>query len=186
MDLKQSGNVLYQVGATKDELGGSHLALIENLDGGHVPAVNPQLAKATFAALHKAIQSGFVRACHDLSEGGLAVAAAEMAFAGGLGARIFLEQVPHKLDVAAIGADGERLNTILLFAESNTRFLCEVPQDAVGHFESLLGDVPHAAIGEVITDTKLQIVNYDPGNPSHVIDADLAELKEAWQKPLNW
>ncbi len=186
MDLKHVGDVLYQVGATKNELGGSHLALVENLDGGHVPTVNAQLAKATFSALHKAIQSGFVRACHDLSEGGLAVAAAEMAFAGGFGAQIFLEQVPNKLDLPAIGADGQRLNTILLFAESNTRFLCEVPQDAVGHFESLLGDVPHAAIGEVIADTKLQIVNYDPGNPSHVIDADLADLKECWQKPLNW
>jgi phosphoribosylformylglycinamidine synthase subunit PurSL len=186
MDLKHVGDVLYQVGATKDELGGSHLALIERLEGGDVPKVNPQLAKATFAALHKALQSGFVRACHDLSEGGLAVAAAEMAFAGGLGARVFLEQVPKKLDVATIGADGQRLNIILLFAESNTRFLCEVPQDAVGHFESILGDVPHAAIGEVIADTKLQFVNYDPGNPYHVIDSDLADLKECWQKPLNW
>jgi phosphoribosylformylglycinamidine synthase len=186
MDLKHVGDVLYQVGATKDELGGSHLNLVENCNGGDVPKVNPQLAKATFAALYKAIQAGFVRACHDLSEGGLAVAAAEMAFAGGLGARIFLEQAPHKLDLTAIGADGQRLNTILLFAESNTRFLCEVPQDAVGHFESILGDVPHAAIGEVIADAKLQIVNYNPGNHLHVIDAEIADLKESWQKPLNW
>jgi phosphoribosylformylglycinamidine synthase II len=186
MDLKQVGNVLYQVGATKDELGGSHLNLVENRTGGDVPKVNPQLAKATFAALYKAIQAGFVRACHDLSEGGLAVAAAEMAFAGGLGARIFLEQVPHKLDLTVIGADSLRINTILLFAESNTRFLCEVPQDAVGHFESILGDVPHAAIGEVIADAKLQIVNYNPGNHLHVIDADLNDLRECWQKPLSW
>ncbi|HEY2146772.1 MAG TPA: phosphoribosylformylglycinamidine synthase subunit PurL, partial [Pirellulales bacterium] len=77
MDLKHAGDVLYQVGLTKDELGGSHLALVENLAGGQVPKVNPQLAKATFAAMHKAIEMGSVRACHDLSEGGLAVAAAE-------------------------------------------------------------------------------------------------------------
>ena len=135
------------------------------------------MPRATFAALHRAIDSGLVRACHDLSEGGLAVAAAEMAFAGGLGARIFLEQVPHNLDVAAMADSPERLNAILLFAESNTRFLCEVPQDAVGHFESTLGDVPHAAIGEVIAERKLQIVNYDPANPFHVIDADIGGLK---------
>jgi phosphoribosylformylglycinamidine synthase len=186
MDLKHAGDVLYQVGLTKDELGGSHLALIENLTGGQVPKVNPQLAKATFAALHKAIELGFVRACHDLSEGGLAVAAAEMAFAGGLGARIFLEQAPNNLDVAAMADSVERLNAILLFAESNTRFLCEVPQDSVGHFESTLGDIPHAAIGEVVAEPKLQIVNYDPANPFHVIDAGIAELKETWQKPLRW
>ena len=186
MDLKHAGNVLYQVGATKDELGGSHLALVEGTTGGQVPKVNALLAKTTFAALHKAIDSRLVRACHDLSEGGLAVAAAEMAFAGGLGARIFLEQVPHHLDLAAMTTVPAQLNATLLFAESNTRFLCEVPPDAVGHFESILGDVPHAAIGEVIAEPKLQIVNFDPANPFHVIDADLAELKEAWQKPLRW
>ena len=186
MDLKHAGNVLYQVGLTKDELGGSHLALVENIAGGQVPKVNPQLAKATFAALHKAIEMGFVRACHDLSEGGLAVAAAEMAFAGGLGARIFLEQAPNNLDVAAMAGAPERLNAILLFSESNTRFLCEVSQDAVGHFETTLGDIPHAAIGEVLAEPKLQIVNYDPANPYHVIDADIMELKEIWQRPLRW
>lgn len=186
MDLKHVGDVLYQVGMTKEELGGSHLALVEHLSGGQVPKVNPQLAKATFAALHKAIESGFVRACHDLSEGGLAVAAAEMAFAGGLGARVFLEQVPHNLDLEAMANYPARLNAILLFAESNTRFLCEVPQEAVGHFESTLGDIPHAAIGEVIAEPKLQFVNYDPANPFHVIDADIMELKESWQKPLRW
>ena len=186
MDLKHAGSILYQVGATKDELGGSHFALVESLGGGNVPRVNPQLAKTTFAALHHAIGAGWVRACHDLSEGGLAVAAAEMAFAGNLGARIFLEQVPHGLDVSASAAESAYLNAVLLFAESNTRFLCEVAPEAVGHFESLLGDVPHAAIGEVLAEPKLQIVNFDPANPIHVVDADLANLKEAWQRPLNW
>ncbi len=51
MDLKHAGNLLYQVGATKDELGGSHLSLVENLAGGQVPKVNPLLAKRTFDAL---------------------------------------------------------------------------------------------------------------------------------------
>ena len=188
MDLKHVGNVLYQVGATKDELGGSHLSLVENLTGGNVPKVNPLLAKRTFQALHKAIAGGLVRSCHDLSEGGLAVAAAEMAFAGGIGARIFLEQAPHHLDPAesdpASGAN--RMNALLLFSESNTRFLCEVAPDAVGHFESIMGDVPHAAIGETLAEPLLQFVNVDPGNPYHVIEATLATLKEAWQKPLRW
>ncbi|KKL20790.1 hypothetical protein LCGC14_2451940, partial [marine sediment metagenome] len=81
MDLKESGNYLYQVGTTKNEMGGSHFAIIHSLTGGQVPRVDAKSAKATFAALHKAIAAGLVRACHDLSEGGLAVAAAEMAFA---------------------------------------------------------------------------------------------------------
>ncbi|HEY5316175.1 MAG TPA: AIR synthase-related protein, partial [Pirellulales bacterium] len=97
MDLKSAGNFLYQVGVTREELGGSHFSLVEGLAGGHVPQVDPVVAKATFIGLHAAIDAGLVRACHDLSEGGLAVAAAEMAFAGGLGARIFLGQVPHAI-----------------------------------------------------------------------------------------
>lgn len=191
MDLKVAGNVLYQIGATKDELGGSHFALVESLAGGQVPRVNPPLAKATFAALNRAIQMRLVRACHDLSEGGLAVAAAEMAFAGGLGARIFLEQVPHHIEgmlaaEAPSPAAASQHNAILLFAESNSRFLCEVPTDAAEEFEEVMGDVPHSAIGEVLADPRLQIVSVDPGNPVNVVDADIGELKEAWQSPLRW
>ena len=100
MDLKEPGNLLYLVGLTKDELGGSHFAMVEGLAGGQAPTVDPQLAKRTFAALHKAIHAGFVRACHDLSEGGLAIAAAEMAFAGGLGAKISLTEVPRALPLS--------------------------------------------------------------------------------------
>src|SRR5262249_43378253 len=83
MDLKEPGNLLYLVGATKDEMGGSHYNLVHGLDGGAVPRVDFEAAPAVFHALHSAITSGLVRACHDLSEGGLAAAVAEMAFAGG-------------------------------------------------------------------------------------------------------
>ena len=87
MDLKEPGNLLYLVGVTKNELGGSHFALVHGLTGGQVPQGRRRgWPSATFAAVHRAIDAGLVRACHDLSEGGLAVAAAEMAFAGGLGA----------------------------------------------------------------------------------------------------
>ena len=118
MDLKSPGNLLYLVGETKDELGGSHFALVNGLSGGQVPTVDPELAKRTFAALHRAIQAGCIRACHDLSEGGLAVAAAEMAFAGGCGARIDLDAVK------VVGGNDSAVAR--LFSESNTRFLCEV------------------------------------------------------------
>ena len=94
MDFKQAGNLIYLVGETHDELGGSHFALVNDLRGGQVPTVDPESAQATFAAMHRAIDAGLVRACHDLSEGGLAVAAAEMAFAGGFGAQVDAAMVP--------------------------------------------------------------------------------------------
>ena len=130
MDLKNAGNVLYLIGETRDELGASHFALVNNVDGGQVPSVDPLKARKIFAALHGAIEKGLVRACHDLSEGGLAAATAEMAFAGGLGAEIDLTVVPtgdHEIEPAA-----------RLFSESNTRFLCEVVPANAAAFEDAL------------------------------------------------
>ncbi|HZZ28721.1 MAG TPA: phosphoribosylformylglycinamidine synthase subunit PurL [Pirellulales bacterium] len=186
MDVKRAGNILYQVGATKNELGGSHFALVNGLSGGHVPQVDVARAKATFAALHAAIHAGCVHSCHDLSEGGLAAAAAEMAFAGGLGARLYLLEVPHEVQSAEAAEVSGGLATVLLFAESNSRFLVEVSPEYVGHFEALMGNVPHAAIGEVTAAPQLRIVDVDPATDRHVVELEVAALKSAWQKPLMW
>lgn len=180
LDLKKAGNRIYQVGVTKDELGGSHYSLVQGLSGGQVPQVDPVQARAVFAAVHAAISAGLVRACHDLSEGGLAVAVAEMAFAGGLGADLRLAAVPHGL--------GRPVASALLFSESNTRFLCEVRPADASAFESLLSSVPHALIGEVTAEDRLTIAGIAAagGAAPRVIDAKLASLKEAWQAPLRW
>jgi phosphoribosylformylglycinamidine synthase len=175
MDLKEPGNHLCLVGLTKNEMGGSHYAMVEGLSGGEVPKVDPEMAKRTFTALHRAIDAGLVRACHDLSEGGLAVAAAEMAFAGGLGARLELDNVPHD--------DGAHDTPVLLFSESNTRFLCEVRREDKTAFDAGMSDVAVAHVGEVVDSGKLEIFG---SNHTPVIQADLATLKEAWQRPLRW
>jgi len=216
MDLKEAGNLLYQVGATRNEMGGSHFALVQNLAGGQVPTVDPQLAKRTFSAVHAAIKAGTVRACHDLSEGGLAAAAAEMAFAGGLGARVHLAEVPYSLVLnpraqeaaERLARDNEHLEVhelsampeataVLLFAESNSRFLCEVPQAKSAAFEKALAGIPHALVGEVTDAGRLEVLGIPhvhkelPDEPTElrvprVIDAKLEDLKAAWQKPLAW
>jgi phosphoribosylformylglycinamidine synthase subunit PurSL len=192
MDLKEPGNLLYIVGTTRDELGGSHYALVEGLSGGEVPRMAPHLAKKTFSAIHKAIHAKVVRACHDLSEGGLAVAAAEMAFSGGLGTRIILANVttlpaPAGTETASKGR-AEPVPVLsaaaLLFSESNTRFLCEVPPEKANAFEALMDGVPHARIGEVSDSGRLEIVEDVSGEK--LVDADIASLKKAWQEPLGW
>jgi phosphoribosylformylglycinamidine synthase len=182
MDLKEAGNLIYLVGATRNELGGSHFALVHGLEGGQVPKVDLVLAKRTFQAIHRAINAGQVRACHDLSEGGLAVAAAEMAFAGGLGVKIDLGSVPCWSD-----ADE---TTVLLFSESNTRLLVEIRPEHADAFEAILlkagptrHGVPHKRIGRVVDNGVLRI---DDLNGTLVVQAELKSLKEAWQKPLRW
>jgi phosphoribosylformylglycinamidine synthase subunit PurSL len=182
MDFKQPGNLIYLVGTTRDELGGSHYALVRGLTGGQVPTVDPPLARQTYAGLYAAIRAGLIRACHDLSEGGLAVALAEMAFAGDCGAQVSLQAVPHQ-----VGPEGQLpLETILMFAESNSRLLCEVSPANQQRFEQCLSTVPHAMIGQVAAEPRLTIAAGPGPQQRIVLAADVHVLKEAWQKPLRW
>jgi phosphoribosylformylglycinamidine synthase len=182
MDFKESGNRIYIVGITGDELGGSHAGLVRNLPGGNVPQVNTTLAKAIFQAIHAAIQAGVVRACHDLSEGGLAVALAEMCFAGGLGASVSLENVPSAL--FGVQLTEREMDATLLFSESNSRFLCEVRADDAAAFEACFANqVPCRSIGQVNDSKRLEVRGQ---SGSECLSADIGELKAAWQKPLDW
>jgi phosphoribosylformylglycinamidine synthase len=171
MDLKEPGNHLYLIGVTRDEMAGSHYHLVTGREGGEVPRVDLELAPRILHALHEAIQKGLVRACHDLSEGGLAVAVAEMAFAGKIGADL--------TDAAAI-APGES-DAVRLFAESATRFVVEVAPDQVAAFRDLMGDVPVTPIGQTCKEPRLRIAG---ARGEWIVSAQLADLKEAWQKPL--
>lgn len=174
MDLKEPGNLLYIIGRTNDELGGSHFNLVEGASGGNVPRVDAALARQTFLAMHSAIDAGLVRSCHDLSEGGLAVAAAEMAFAGGYGAQIELDRLPC--------SPATEHAAVLLFSESNTRFLCEVAPRCAGEFESSMSGIAYGVIGKVVAESQFDVRHQ--GRP--LISAELAALKEAWQAPLRW
>jgi phosphoribosylformylglycinamidine synthase II len=175
MDCKQEGDLIYIVGTTWNELGGSHYYSVHGCTGNNVPRVNPSKGKRLMNALSTAIEEGLVKACHDCSEGGIGVAAAEMAFAGGLGMKIYLKQVPL----------GEPINRddIVLFSESNTRFLVEVAPEHKAKFENMMNGVDFSAIGRVTNRQRLDMYGL---TGERVLSAPLAELKEAWQKPLRW
>ena len=183
MDLKTPGNQLFVIGETNNEFGGSHFCLANKISGGDVPQVDVQRAKATFAALHQTIQSGHVRSCHDLSEGGLAVAVAEMAFAGGYGIHLHLNQVPHALKLKKT----QESITALLFSESNTRFVCEVAPESVDAFTAAFAGIPVACIGSVEEEKQL-VVDFEAENGTHypVLNESIETLKQAWQSPLRW
>ena len=175
MDLKEPGNRLILVGQTKSELGGSHFTLVQDLDGGTVPHVDFEQAPKTLAAVHSVLSAGLARSCHDLSEGGLAVALAEMAFAGGLGVEASIAGVcPDSRD--AVDA---------LFSESQTRFLLEVAEDQTDRVLTILqtAQSPALDIGSVTAESRVRIT----GTTGDVlINADLQELKSSWQSPLKW
>jgi phosphoribosylformylglycinamidine synthase len=173
MDLKEPGNDLYVVGVTRDELGGSHYHLVTGQGGGAVPRVDLELAPKVFAAVHAAITGGLVRACHDPSEGGLAVALAEMAFAGGVGADV--------TDLKAVGAGLS--DTARLFSESPTRFVLEVKPESAAALTKAFAGLPIVKIGTTVKEPRLRIAGE---NGEWLVWSKLDELKEAWQKPLRW
>jgi phosphoribosylformylglycinamidine synthase subunit PurSL len=177
MDLKAAGNVLLLIGPTANELGGSHFAQVNGLEGGIVPHVNLELAPRIFSTVHEAIRQGLVRSCHDLSEGGLATAVSEMAFAGGLGVSLDLQSLAK--------TSGLTDDVVLLFSESNSRFVLEVPITAQASVESLCrsANVPAVKLGEITTADRIQIRGVAG---ELVIDSALAELKQSWKQPLAW
>lgn len=174
MDLKEPGNELYLIGLTKNELGGSHYNLATGQQGGLPPGVEKHFAPVLFRNLHQAIRTGLVRSCHDLSEGGLAAALAEMAFAGGIGADV------ATLPPVADSAD----DAVALFSESTSRFVVEVRPDRAEPFRSCMGqEVPMTKIGRTCKEGRLRIAGR---NGEWIIWAQLNDLQEAWQKPLRW
>jgi phosphoribosylformylglycinamidine synthase len=175
MDCKREGDLVYIIGTTWNELGGSQYYGIHGYVGNRVPRVDSKKGKRLMDTLSAVMEKGLVRACHDLSEGGIGVAAAEMAFAGGLGLVIYLGQVP-------LGEAGNR-DDYMLFSESNTRFLVEVAPEDKHQFEGMMAGVDFAAIGQVTSKERLEVYGL---NREIVLSASIAELKEAWQKPLRW
>ena len=95
MDTKLAGNLIYVIGQTYDEIGGSHYTAIHNFVGNSVPVVRPKTGKQIIQSLNHAIDHRLIRSCHDCSEGGIGVACAEMAFAGGFGMDLDLSNVPR-------------------------------------------------------------------------------------------
>jgi phosphoribosylformylglycinamidine synthase len=174
-DLKSADNLLFVVGLTKNELGGSHYYKIKNQLGANVPKVDLRTAKLNAEKIHKAIDAGLVASCHDCSEGGLAVALAEMAFAGGLGIIADLKGLPKTEDCTRADAQ--------LFSESCSRYVVEVRQENFNDFAKLMLGTAFGQVGQVIKDKRL-IVKNDSGGT--VIDASIDDLKDAWQKPLKW
>ncbi|MCP4644428.1 MAG: phosphoribosylformylglycinamidine synthase, partial [bacterium] len=115
MDVKNPGDVVYVVGDTRDEMGGSEYFALRGVLGCNVPKVDPAAARRLYEALSAAIAQGLVASCHDCSDGGLGVALAESAFSGGFGMALDLSGI----DVAN--------DAVALFSESQSRFVATVP-----------------------------------------------------------
>ncbi len=184
MALKTPGNQLYLVGQTRYEMAGTHYAEVIDPDSfaqlfplTEVPQVDIPRAFKTMKVLGETIRNGFVRSCHDLSEGGLAVAVAEMALAGQLGVTLNIQHVTLK-QVPTLHPNAETI--VRLFSETPSRFLVEITPEQLGGFQKYLldndvRDITH--IGTITTSDRF-IVN---GGEDELINLSIHELQEAWK-----
>jgi phosphoribosylformylglycinamidine synthase len=140
-----------------------------------VPKVNPTEGKDVMDKLSEAISRGLVQACHDCSEGGIGVAAAEMAFAGGYGMNLYMKDVPRSDDVDR--------NDVALFSESNSRFVVEVSREFREEFERIMAGTATSAIGEIVDGGDFKVYGLE-GDP--IVSANIRDLKEVWQKTFRW
>ena len=168
MDLKQVGNLLYMMGATQTELGGSYYYKVCDAEGGRVPRVDPPSARARYQILFRAIQGELIQSAHDCSEGGLGVALAEMVIAGRLGAEVDLRTLPGEVN----------RSDHALFSESHSRLVVEVaPEDQTAFVEAIRGH-PYALIGTVSGNGRLCVTGL---NGRRVVGVEVEQLRAAWQ-----
>jgi phosphoribosylformylglycinamidine synthase subunit PurSL len=165
MDLKVEGSTIYLLGDTKDEMAGSHFRLVTGgaVEGEVAPSL-PEYAPALYKSLHKAMTKGLVLSCHDLSEGGLAVSAAEMCLAGRLGMSLTLDA-------------GDSVTE--LFSESNGRLLVEVHPSQVLAFENEFLGGTAAYVRRIGTTTAARWLNVSTPD-DRLISLPVDVLVEAW------
>lgn len=174
MDFKNAGDLVYLTGVTADEMGGSEYILYHGLKKkGAVPKVDADANMAVYKSLHKAINGSLVESAHDLSDGGLAVAAAESAFAGGYGVKLDLSAVPCK--------EGAKRDDVVLFSESNGRILLSVKPENREEFEKTMAGCNIALVGET---TGSQFMKVTGVSGQGVVNLSIEELKRCWQEPL--
>ena len=177
MDAKRAGNLLVIVGETDARMGGSHYQMVfDHVRNAALPLVDLERGPRTAAAVARAIASGVVRSAHDCSEGGLLVAAAEMAFAGDLGLRLDLTMQ------SLGGRAGDADLAARCFAETPSRYLLEIERVNLDAFDRAMrssGGAKYAIIGEFNDTRRLTMAEGD-------VDLDVTDLRAAWVRTLDW
>jgi phosphoribosylformylglycinamidine synthase len=180
MDVKSPGDLVYVVGCTYDESGGSeyYQHMGETISGtafvgNKVPKVRADSAKEIYVRVSKATKERIVRSIHTPTVGGLGVALALSAIAGGHGMEVELRDVPR------LGVDRDDL---LLFSESNSRFVVTVGEQKKEEFESLMRGIPSSSVGKVSEGGGFRVRGL---KGELVIDSDIDLLRRSWKGRLS-
>ncbi|MGL1935904.1 MAG: phosphoribosylformylglycinamidine synthase subunit PurS [Fibrobacterales bacterium] len=173
IDAKKAGDLVYVVGQTRAELGGSEYYAELGHVGNSVPVVNTNTSIPLYRALTIAIESELVASAHDISDGGLWVTLAETAFAGRLGMDI---------DLTDLDCLGDLTSDEKLFSETQSRLVITVSAANKGAFEKAMIENSISCIGTVTDAGSIKVKDGDDS----VIDLTVDETFSAWHKTVNW
>ncbi|MEO0293128.1 MAG: AIR synthase-related protein, partial [candidate division WOR-3 bacterium] len=168
-NFKEENNYIYLVGETKDEIGGSVFSKILEIDG-EPPEVNGPLSYKILKKISDGIRKNLFLSVHDLSEGGLAVGLAEMCFSNEIGCEVDISFITPTLR-----------EDILLFSESNSRFLLEVKRDKARYVERHLKGIPFYKIGETRGDSFIL-----KKERKTIMDVKIRHILDLWEKAVKW
>jgi len=177
MDSKVSGDLVYMLGETRNELGGSEYYEHFGYTGLNVPKVFPDRFVPVYRALGKAVEEELVASAHGIYCGGLGVHLAMVVMGGNLGMKVDLALVPCR--------DVNRIDT-LLFSESAGRFIVTINPDNKDSFENIFKGLACSCIGIVTEKTSDLIINYseNKGKVKDILSISVQDLKTAWKKPF--
>lgn len=170
--FKHEHELIYLIGnETREEFGGSEYFHLKKISGGQVPITDIDLLKRCMNGLLTAIDNELVSACHDVSEGGIAVCISEMAMGNTIGACVDISKIP-----------GSGREDVLLFSETVTRWIVSLPKEHKNQFEKILDshDTPFAVIGE----TQKEKVCFKQKD-KRLIDEDVTSLYRLWNEGIS-
>lgn len=171
MDFKETGQLIYLLGSTNDEMLCSELYEYLQIEKGSLPKVNADEARERYYHYFQAVNENLITACHDVSDGGLAVALCEMAFAGECGFNVNIREIK----------DSNSLTTFkTLFSESASRLVFTIKKENQSKIENMFRNHDLYYLG-IVNDTDQLIIKE---GENEIYNHDLFPLKQAWKNSL--
>ncbi len=168
IDIKFPGDLVYILGETKDELGGSEYFAMNESIGNNIPKVEAQRNKKLYQNFYKASQKQLISSAISITRGGLGVALTKTALAGKLGVEVSLDKLPGQVS----------RNDFALFSESQGRILATINPQNKREFGKIMKGNPIKQIGQIINNQQLIINGLEN---EIIINLSLKKIEKAYK-----
>ena len=185
MDFKSCGDLVYLVSAGGLGLAGSQYAELLEWSSAMLPKIDLRRAAEMYKRMHEAIMCGWVKSCHDVSDGGLAVTLAESVIGSGLGVDVEMSSIRESAAAYSPTHVGEQTDILgrddfALFGEGPARLVITIQAELRQDWEQLLEGFSCVQIGQVVQSESLTV----KAGENILFSATLNELVSAWKTQL--